>query len=164
MPAQLRLNLERAPDYARSAFVVSSSNAQAVATLDSWPDWRGGALALVGPPGSGKTHLADVWAERLGASRWPLMPDPSRPLLIEDAERSLDAAVNRAAGRVTDALHRRNALVLFRSEKLIGEAAAQSNPVVVAVSCSQEDVAIERRQDGSHVASITVDGGVSADR
>ena len=57
MSAQLRLNLERRPDHARAVFVVSDSNAQAVRTLDAWPDWRGGALALVGPPGSGKTHL-----------------------------------------------------------------------------------------------------------
>jgi chromosomal replication initiation ATPase DnaA len=88
--AQLRLNLERRPDYARSAFVISDSNALAVRTLDAWPDWRGGALALVGPPGSGKTHLASVWAERLGAVAWPppasALHQSEGPLLIEDAD------------------------------------------------------------------------------
>jgi chromosomal replication initiation ATPase DnaA len=91
--AQLRLNLERQPDHARAAFVTSASNALAVRALDAWPDWRGGALALVGPPGSGKSHLAAVWAARLHAVSWPETGgdgEPhSRPLLIEDADRSL---------------------------------------------------------------------------
>lgn len=87
-PAQLRLNLERRPDYARAAFVVSPANMQAVRTLDGWPDWRGGALALVGPAGSGKTHLASIWAERVGARRLLAGEEPAAPglYLMEDAE------------------------------------------------------------------------------
>ena len=89
MSAQLRLSLERAPDHARAAFVVSASNTLAVAALDGWPDWRGGALALVGPPGSGKTHLAAVWAKRMGAAEFPaegvdMIGDG--PVLVEDAD------------------------------------------------------------------------------
>ena len=93
MPAQLRLSLERAVDYAPHAFVVSDSNALAVRTLETWPDWRGGALALVGPPGCGKSHLAAIWAARVRADR--LSPDEmdalrsSGPLLVEDADGQL---------------------------------------------------------------------------
>ncbi|WP_174299405.1 chromosomal replication initiator DnaA [Caulobacter sp. S45] len=89
MSAQLRLSLERAPDHARAAFVVSDSNALAVQTLDSWPDWRGGALTLVGPLGSGKTHLAAIWAERVGAAAFPVDGVDmvgEGPVLVEDAE------------------------------------------------------------------------------
>ena len=89
MSAQLRLSLERAPDHARAAFVVSESNALAVGTLDGWPDWRGGALALVGPPGSGKTHLAAIWAERVGAAAFPVDGVEmvgEGPVLVEDAD------------------------------------------------------------------------------
>ena len=89
MSAQLRLSLERAPDHARSAFIVSGSNALAVETLDGWPDWRGGALALVGPPGSGKTHLAAIWAERVGAAEFPVDGVEmvgEGPVLLEDAD------------------------------------------------------------------------------
>ena len=91
MPAQLRLNLHCDPDHARAAFVVSGCNAQAVRMLDGWPDWRGGALALVGPPGSGKTHLAAIWADRLDARRLAAGAEPDAPglCLVEDAERSL---------------------------------------------------------------------------
>ncbi len=90
--AQLRLSLDRAPDHARRALVVSRSNAAALETLDGWPDWRGGALALVGPAGSGKTHLAAIWAERTGAVAFP-SDGADRlgegPLLLEDADSRL---------------------------------------------------------------------------
>ncbi len=106
MSAQLRLGLAREPDHARAAFVVSDSNTLAAATLDSWPDWRGGALALVGPPGSGKTHLAAIWAKRVGAFTLPPegsnLHEMSGPILVEDpnarlGEETLFHLVNLAA-------------------------------------------------------------------
>jgi chromosomal replication initiation ATPase DnaA len=35
--------------------------------IDRWPDWPAPALALSGPPGSGKTHLGRIWTARSGA-------------------------------------------------------------------------------------------------
>lgn len=67
MGPQLPLNLETAEPFRWRDFVVSPSNESAVAVLAEWPDAAGGALALVGPEGSGKTHLATAWAERCGA-------------------------------------------------------------------------------------------------
>ncbi len=93
MPAQLSLNLEHQPSYARQAFIVSSSNSAAVAALDAWPAWLGGALVLVGPAGSGKTHLATSWAEQNGAAILPAdfdeadLANLTGPALIEDADR-----------------------------------------------------------------------------
>lgn len=46
---------------------MSASNEDAVRALDVFPDAVGGVLALVGPPGSGKTHLLTAWAQRVGA-------------------------------------------------------------------------------------------------
>ena len=92
---QLRLDLGRSPSHAREDFVVSPSNASAVAAVDSWPLWPGGKLALVGPAGSGKTHLARAWAARARA----VIPAPgaieapaagAAPILLEDADRGLD--------------------------------------------------------------------------
>ena len=65
-PSQLSLGLESLPALTRDTFVVSSSNATAARALDGWPDAVGGALAIVGPHGSGKTHLLSAWAERTG--------------------------------------------------------------------------------------------------
>ena len=39
----------------------------AVEWIDRWPDWPALGLALYGPPGSGKSHLASVFRERSGA-------------------------------------------------------------------------------------------------
>jgi chromosomal replication initiation ATPase DnaA len=95
MNRQLRLALSRPPGHGREEFIVSASNAEAVRALDAWPAWHGGALALVGPPGSGKTHLARAWAQGAGAVE--LRPDAGdqalgalqgRPILVEHAERA----------------------------------------------------------------------------
>ncbi len=48
-------------------FLVARSNRDAVLWIDRWPDWPTPALAIHGPPGCGKTHLAHVWRARSGA-------------------------------------------------------------------------------------------------
>jgi chromosomal replication initiation ATPase DnaA len=69
MPArQLVLDLPHRPAQGRGDFLVAPSNAAAVAWIDRWPDWPGPGLALYGPPGSGKSHLAAVWQARSGAA------------------------------------------------------------------------------------------------
>lgn len=94
MTRQLRLMFRRPVSYALDAFVRGPSNAQAIATLDSWPNWHGGALALVGPEGVGKTHLARHWAEAakavvLDRSAPEVETATSRPALVEDVDRGV---------------------------------------------------------------------------
>ncbi|MDE0046530.1 MAG: DNA replication protein [bacterium] len=55
------------PAFDESEFLVADSNADARAWIDRWPDWDGRGLAIWGPEGSGKTHLADIWRQRSGA-------------------------------------------------------------------------------------------------
>ena len=95
MNRQLRLQLGSQPDHRRDAFIVSASNAEAVRALDAWPAWYGGVLALTGPEGSGKTHLAQAWRAETGALELDPAALPSdmrelagRPVLLEDADRS----------------------------------------------------------------------------
>ncbi|MBU2382856.1 MAG: chromosomal replication initiator DnaA, partial [Alphaproteobacteria bacterium] len=64
---QMRLDLTREGAGRERPFVVSDCNAAAVARLAAWPDALTPVLALVGPRGSGKSRLAQVWAERVGA-------------------------------------------------------------------------------------------------
>lgn len=68
---QLKLELERETPFRVEDFVVSDCNRAAALTLANWPDAAaglgGGVLSLCGPAGSGKSHLAALWAERTGA-------------------------------------------------------------------------------------------------
>jgi chromosomal replication initiation ATPase DnaA len=54
--------------FGRGDFLVSDSNRAAFKLVERWPDWPTRALALYGPPGSGKTHLAHLWCARSGAA------------------------------------------------------------------------------------------------
>lgn len=67
-PPQLVLDLAHRQARGVEDFLVSGSNAAAVESVDRWPDWASPAAIIVGPEGSGKTHLAHVWAERAGAT------------------------------------------------------------------------------------------------
>jgi chromosomal replication initiation ATPase DnaA len=86
---QLRLALRQPPSFRRETFVVSACNREAAGRIDAWPRWPGPVLALVGPAGSGKTHLARAWAERASADVVPadgLTEAATGPLLIEDVD------------------------------------------------------------------------------
>lgn len=76
-------------------FFVSAANGRAhdmVMASHNWPD---GKLALIGPEGAGKSHLARVWAEASGATirqactlLEPIAPVvPGDRLCIEDVDR-----------------------------------------------------------------------------
>lgn len=69
MTRQIPLDLGFAPSYAADDFLVSASNAEAFAWVERWPDWPAPHLALWGPPGCGKTHLAHMWQSRASATR-----------------------------------------------------------------------------------------------
>ncbi len=62
-PRQLAFDLPLDPRYGREDFLVSRSNETAYALIERWPDWADTILLLVGPAGSGKSHLASIWAE-----------------------------------------------------------------------------------------------------
>jgi chromosomal replication initiation ATPase DnaA len=67
-PRQLALDLALAPAFGRDDFLVSAANEAALALIDRWPAWPSRVVALVGPPGSGKSHLAAIWARASGAA------------------------------------------------------------------------------------------------
>jgi chromosomal replication initiation ATPase DnaA len=66
-PRQLALALPHAESFAREDFLGSPSNAAALALIERWPDWPNHIVALVGPEGSGKSHLGAIWAAASGA-------------------------------------------------------------------------------------------------
>jgi chromosomal replication initiation ATPase DnaA len=97
LPRQFRLPLTAPPCWDRESFASSPTNLEALESLDAWPAWPDGRLALVGPAGTGKTHLVRDWASRTGAVTIEAASTGSgpldlaslrgRPLLVEDADR-----------------------------------------------------------------------------
>lgn len=67
MSEPLPLDHPRQPGLSREDFVTAPCNAVALAMLDDWRNWPRGKLVLTGPAGSGKTHLAHIWAAETGA-------------------------------------------------------------------------------------------------
>lgn len=66
-PRQLALSLPHAENLGRDDFLEGAANEAGLALVDGWPDWPNRIMLLVGPEGSGKSHLAAIWAERAGA-------------------------------------------------------------------------------------------------
>jgi chromosomal replication initiation ATPase DnaA len=66
-PRQLAFALGHYTSFAREDFLEGPSNSAALAMVERWPDWPDRLLAVVGPEGSGKSHLAAIWAEVAGA-------------------------------------------------------------------------------------------------
>jgi chromosomal replication initiation ATPase DnaA len=66
-PRQLALALDHVESYAREDFLSGPCNNDALALIEGWPDWPAKAIALIGPEGAGKTHLATIWAAAAGA-------------------------------------------------------------------------------------------------
>lgn len=67
-PTQLAFDMPHRPALGHEDFLVSQSNAAAVALVDRWPDWPHPAAVIVGPAGSGKSHLANVWRAKSAAA------------------------------------------------------------------------------------------------
>ena len=89
---QLRFAFPRPRCFERDQFVTAACNREAAEAIDSWPNWIGKRLAVIGPIGAGKTHLARAWAARTGATividdSADIAALPQGPILFEDADR-----------------------------------------------------------------------------
>ncbi len=147
------------PSVRREDFVVSPANREAVAAVEAWPAWPGGALALVGPPGSGKSHLAALWAERAVAQARPAATldrldgdakdgaAPAGPVLVEGADdapaaEALFHLLNRAAsGQASVLLTARTAPRLWRTA--VPDLRSRLNALAVAELGEPDDAALE---------------------
>ncbi len=91
-PRQIPIPFEHRPALERDDYLVTPANAEAVAWIDRWPDWPGPLLAVWGPEGCGKSHLAQVFLARTGG-RLLTMPDAAAvetggAYVIEDLDRA----------------------------------------------------------------------------
>ena len=83
-PRQLPLSLPHRPAMGRADFLTGAANYEAIALIDRWPDWPVRVVYLFGPPGSGKSHLAEIWRSASGAASVP-----AAAMARSDAERLL---------------------------------------------------------------------------
>jgi len=85
---QLVLDLPHRTAQGRDDFLVTPSNAAAVAMVDRYPDWPHYGVVLLGAEGSGKSHLIEVWRQSAGArliSADELAAEPPDQLLASGA-------------------------------------------------------------------------------
>src|SRR5271167_1778269 len=66
-PRQLTFRWTHSPSFAREDFLPAPSNREALRAIELWPNWAGRMLVVVGPEGSGKSHLGTIWAGAAGA-------------------------------------------------------------------------------------------------
>jgi len=55
------------PALTAETFIQAPCNEQAFRFIRRWPDWPARAVALYGPPGCGKSHLAAIWRQAADA-------------------------------------------------------------------------------------------------
>ncbi len=100
-PRQIPLEFGHAPAFSAEDFLVTACNAEAHGWISRWPAWPGFGLALYGPAGSGKSHLAHVFAARSGgaillaaALRAETLPALAAcpAVAVEDVDQGLDEA------------------------------------------------------------------------
>lgn len=85
--SQLPLPFSPARSFAEADFVAGAANRDALAWIDRWPHWPQRRLALWGPAGCGKSHLAAIWRGRTGAALF------DGPTLAATASEALLAAL-----------------------------------------------------------------------
>jgi chromosomal replication initiation ATPase DnaA len=92
---QLALDLGHSPLLGEADFFVGDGNRLAHAHVIAFPRWPGPLSLLLGPPSSGKSHLAAIWRSRAGAAE--ATPETAEslsreagqlPLVLEDADRA----------------------------------------------------------------------------
>ncbi|MEY4780084.1 MAG: hypothetical protein RLZZ607_1397 [Pseudomonadota bacterium] len=95
MTGQLIFDLPLNQGWQRDAFLVTPATTAALAAVEGWKTWADKRLLLVGPYGSGKTHLAHIWAE-MAQALWIDPADlharlddiaPEACVILDDAQR-----------------------------------------------------------------------------
>ena len=64
---QLIFNFPFKTNYFEEDFYVSTNNFSAYKLIESWPKWSSRYVNIFGPPGCGKTHLANIFKKKINS-------------------------------------------------------------------------------------------------
>jgi len=131
-PRQLILDLPVRTSTGRDDFFVTAANQDAVAVIDAWPDWPAPVMVLTGPPGSGKSHLSDVWASLAGARK--VAAAAIRAAALADLLAAAALVVDDAPGEALDEAGFFHLLNLARETRSFLLIAARADPAHWPVS------------------------------
>lgn len=115
---QYLLRFEHRPSLAGDDFYVADGNRTAVMWIDRWPDWPTPALAIYGPAGCGKTHLAHVFLAQSAGRLLTAADLIARP--AHDLLEGVPACVVDDAEAVAAAGHEQPLLHLYNTIKETG--------------------------------------------
>jgi chromosomal replication initiation ATPase DnaA len=95
MGSQLAFDLDPAENFSHDDFIRGAANAAALDLVESWPGWPARTVAIVGPEGSGKSHLAAIWAAAAGARRLAsrALDEPAVPAALATGALALECGV-----------------------------------------------------------------------
>lgn len=92
MPDQIPLNLRPDAPYNFQTFLETPSNQDALKLVKAWPNWPSPILLLLGPKGSGKTHLGRAWAQEHGGQFLDDVEGLDEAMLFDAINRVLSGA------------------------------------------------------------------------
>ena len=122
---QIPMELPHQPAMGRDDFLIAESNRTAFDMIEAWPDWPASILFLVGPEGSGKSHLAAIWQSAAGANQASCaeLTVESVPEMMEGGALLLDDCVasqhnERALFHLFNYVREQSGHVLLVSEKM----------------------------------------------
>ena len=132
MNEQLVLDLSLKAALEKEDFFISPSNLDAVTLLGNTDRWASGVLLLVGPKGSGKTHLCNVWSKEQKAKHLKLeavLPEMEKGLdhdlvcvedidIIEKAERQKKSKIEEGIFHLINSIRSRRGKLLISSRKM----------------------------------------------
>ena len=107
MNQQLTLDLPHRAALGREDFLVTDSNAAAVTLIDQWPNWPSYGAIIVGPPGSGKSHLVEVWRQKSQAqfSRSEMLTIEAIPTILGTGHCAIEITATKPERAIFHALN-----------------------------------------------------------
>jgi len=120
---QLPLDLGHQPGHSRDHLVASPENAAALSLIDTWPNWTAPVAMLVGPAGSGKSHLLTIFREEHAAvdagtsfENAIEAAEQGRPIVLDDADR--EPLTETALFHLINAVRSGQATLLMTAQRL----------------------------------------------